>query len=308
MLEIAPENVLKKGRLQPGRIFFVDTEQGRIIEDEEIKHELVRRRPYRQWVADNRVRLKDVPPVEVVHRPNQETRFERQQAFGYTLEDLRLLLPPMITTGVEALGSMGDDSALAVLSDRPRLLFHYFKQLFAQVTNPPIDSLLERLVMSTLSTLGAERNLLSETAAACASSRTRAPDPDRRRARADPADLAPRLPGPHPAHPLQGGGRWRGSSRGARSALPRGVERRGRGRQPADPLRPGHLPRSRAHPLAPRHRRGASPPRARGDPNALRARRGDRRSTRGRTLRAADRLRRGRRESAPGLRDDRRSS
>jgi len=163
VLEIAPENVLKKGRLQPGRIFFVDTEQGRIIEDEEIKHELVRRRPYRQWVAENRVRLKDVPQVEVVHRPNQETRFERQQAFGYTLEDLRILLPPMITTGVEALGSMGDDSALAVLSDRPRLLFQYFKQLFAQVTNPPIDSLLERLVMSTLSTLGAERNLLSET-------------------------------------------------------------------------------------------------------------------------------------------------
>ncbi|HKE12593.1 MAG TPA: glutamate synthase large subunit, partial [Myxococcota bacterium] len=163
VLEIAPENVLKKGRLQPGRLFFVDTEQGRIIEDEEIKHELVRRRPYREWVAQHRVRLKEVPPVEVVHRPNQETRFERQQAFGYTLEDLRLLLPPMITTGVEALGSMGDDSALAVLSDRPRLLFQYFKQLFAQVTNPPIDSLLERLVMSTLSTLGAERNLLGET-------------------------------------------------------------------------------------------------------------------------------------------------
>ena len=163
VLEIAPENVLRKGRLQPGRTFFVDTEQGRIIEDEEIKAELVRRKPYRRWVEENRVRLADVPPVEVVHRPNQETRFERQQAFGYTLEDLRTLLPPMIEAGVEALGSMGDDTALAVLSNRPRLLFHYFKQLFAQVTNPPIDSLLERLVMSTLSTLGAERNLLAET-------------------------------------------------------------------------------------------------------------------------------------------------
>ena len=163
VLPIAPENVLKKGRLQPGRMFLIDTEQGRIIDDEEIKGELVRRRPYRRWVEENRVKLERLPRVELVHQPNPETLLQRQQVFGYTLEDLRILLPPMVANGQEALGSMGDDAALACLSDRPRLLYHYFKQLFAQVTNPPIDSLLERLVMSTVSTLGEERNLLDET-------------------------------------------------------------------------------------------------------------------------------------------------
>jgi glutamate synthase domain-containing protein 2/glutamate synthase domain-containing protein 1/glutamate synthase domain-containing protein 3 len=163
VLPIAPENVLKKGRLQPGRMFLIDTEQGRIIDDEEIKGELVRRRPYRRWVEDNRVKLERLPHVEPVHRPDPETLLQRQQVFGYSLEDLRILLPPMVANGQEALGSMGDDAALACLSDRPRLLYQYFKQLFAQVTNPPIDSLLERLVMSTVSTLGEERNLLDET-------------------------------------------------------------------------------------------------------------------------------------------------
>jgi len=163
VLEIAPENVLRKGRLQPGRMFFVDTEQGRIIEDEELKESLVRRKPYATWLAQNRVHLEDLPASQGEQHYDADTRFRLQQAFGYTLEDLRTILPPMIATGVEALGSMGDDAALAVLSDRPRLLYHYFKQLFAQVTNPPIDSLLERLVMSTISTLGCERNLLSET-------------------------------------------------------------------------------------------------------------------------------------------------
>ena len=163
VLPIAPENVLKKGRLQPGRMFLIDTEQGRIIDDEEIKGELVRRHPYRRWVEENRVKLERLPRVEPAHQPDPETLLQRQQVFGYTLEDLRILLPPMVANGQEALGSMGDDAALACLSDRPRLLYQYFKQLFAQVTNPPIDSLLERLVMSTVSTLGEERNLLDET-------------------------------------------------------------------------------------------------------------------------------------------------
>jgi glutamate synthase domain-containing protein 2/glutamate synthase domain-containing protein 1/glutamate synthase domain-containing protein 3 len=162
-LPIAPENVLSHGRLQPGRIFFVDTEQGRILSDEEIKGELVRRRPYRQWVAENRVKLESLPQEAEPTPMADEVCFRLQEVFGYTLEDLRIVLPPMVATGVEALGSMGDDTALACLSDRPRLLYHYFKQLFAQVTNPPIDSLLERLVMSTISTLGEERNLLDET-------------------------------------------------------------------------------------------------------------------------------------------------
>jgi hypothetical protein len=162
-LPIAPENVLVHGRLQPGRIFFVDTEQGRILSDEEIKGDLVQRRPYRRWVAENRVKLESLPPAAGPAPIDDELCFRLQEVFGYTLEDLRIVLPPMVTNGIEALGSMGDDTALACLSDRPRLLYHYFKQLFAQVTNPPIDSLLERLVMSTISTLGEDRNLLDET-------------------------------------------------------------------------------------------------------------------------------------------------
>jgi len=163
VLEIDPANVERKGRLQPGRIFFVDLEQGRIIEDEEIKSELVGRRPYREWVEANRTFLADLPEAAPVHRPDPATRLQRQQAFGYTVEDMKLLIAPMVRDGKEAIGSMGEDAALACLSDRPRLLFHYFKQLFAQVTNPAIDSILERPVLSVFSTLGAEGNLLEET-------------------------------------------------------------------------------------------------------------------------------------------------
>jgi len=164
VLDVPPEQVLKKGRLEPGRIFFVDLEAGRIIEDEEIKRRYVTRRPYRAWVESQRVRLADLPPAEVpepVLAP--ELRFRLQQTFGYTLEDLRVVLAPMAASAKWPLGSMGEDAALACLSDRPRLLYHYFKQLFAQVTNPAMDSINERPVMSLYSTLGAEKNLLEET-------------------------------------------------------------------------------------------------------------------------------------------------
>ena len=163
VLEIAPEQVLKKGRLEPGRIFFVDLEEGRIIEDEEIKRRYVTRRPYRQWVESQRVRLADLPPAAPEPPFDPEVRFRLQEAFGYTLEDLRVVLAPMAATGKWPLGSMGEDSALACLSDRPRLLYHYFKQLFAQVSNPAMDSINERPIMSLYSTLGAEKNLLEET-------------------------------------------------------------------------------------------------------------------------------------------------
>jgi glutamate synthase domain-containing protein 2/glutamate synthase domain-containing protein 1/glutamate synthase domain-containing protein 3 len=164
VLEVPPEQVLKKGRLEPGRIFFVDLEQGRIIEDEEIKRRYVARRPYREWVETRRVRLADLPPAEIAEaRPPDELRFRLQEAFGYTLEDLRILIAPMAVQGKWPLGSMGEDAALACLSDRPRLLYSYFKQLFAQVTNPAMDSINERPVMSLYSTLGAEKNILEET-------------------------------------------------------------------------------------------------------------------------------------------------
>jgi glutamate synthase (NADPH/NADH) large chain len=165
VLDVPPDRILRKGRLQPGRIFFVDLEEGRIVEDEEVKARYIARRPYGEWVAGNRVRLEDLPEAEVPseRRTNPELRFTLQQVFGYTSEDLKFLIAPMVADGRWAIGSMGNDEALACLSDRPRMLYHYFKQLFAQVTNPPMDSINEGTVMSLYSTLGAEKNLLEET-------------------------------------------------------------------------------------------------------------------------------------------------
>ncbi len=164
--EIAPENVVVKERLHPGKIFFIDLEQGRIVEDEEIKREYKARRPYREWVERNRVILSDLPAVDVpAEHENPEQRFALQQAFGYTNEDLKLLLAPMAVQGKWPIGSMGEDAALACLSDRPQMLYRYFKQKFAQVSNPAMDSINERPVMALHSTLGAERNLLEETEA-----------------------------------------------------------------------------------------------------------------------------------------------
>ena len=167
VLEIPPENILRKGRLQPGRMFLVDTEQGRIIEDEEIKQKFVSERPYRQWLREYLVHLEDLPTAPEVPLPDHKTLLQRQIAFGYTHEDERILLVPMARDGVEAMGSMGNDAALAVLSNRPRLLYDYFKQLFAQVTNPPIDCIREELVTSAETRLGSEGNLLHPEPSAC---------------------------------------------------------------------------------------------------------------------------------------------
>jgi glutamate synthase domain-containing protein 2/glutamate synthase domain-containing protein 1/glutamate synthase domain-containing protein 3 len=164
VLEIAPENVLHKDRLQPGRMFLIDTEQGRIVGDEELKDRMAARKPYRQWLDRHLKRLADLPPAtDVPPAFAPDTLLARQQAFGYTIEDLRILMTPMALNGQEAVGSMGTDTPLAVLSERPQLLFNYFKQLFAQVTNPPIDPIREELVMSLQTTIGAERNLFDET-------------------------------------------------------------------------------------------------------------------------------------------------
>jgi glutamate synthase domain-containing protein 2/glutamate synthase domain-containing protein 1/glutamate synthase domain-containing protein 3 len=162
-LAIEPEDIARKGRLEPGRTFFLDLEEGRIIEDAELKDRYISAQPYRTWVDMNRVTLDDLPAAESAYEYDPDTILRRQQAFGYTTEDLRLLMSPMFADGKEPLGSMGDDAALACLSDRSRPLFHYFKQNFAQVTNPAIDSIRERPVMTLHSTLGAEKNLLEET-------------------------------------------------------------------------------------------------------------------------------------------------
>jgi glutamate synthase domain-containing protein 2/glutamate synthase domain-containing protein 1/glutamate synthase domain-containing protein 3 len=166
VLDIPPENVLVKDRLHPGKIFFIDLEAGRIVGDEEIKRSYVERRPYREWVESNRIVLSDLPAVEVSSETGDpQRRFQLQQAFGYTNEDLKVLLAPMAVQGKWPIGSMGEDAALACLSDRPQMLYRYFKQRFAQVSNPAMDSINERPVMALYSTLGAERNLLEETEA-----------------------------------------------------------------------------------------------------------------------------------------------
>src|ERR1022692_1724779 len=167
VLPVKPENVKKKGRLQPGKMLLVDTVAGRIVSDKEIKQRLYSRNPYAHWLAENQVTLEQLadPPRE--HGTDHDTILCRQRAFGYTDEDLRLILAPMAEKGEEPIGSMGGDTPLACLSDRPQPLFHYFKQLFAQVTNPPIDPIREEMVMSLTSYIGTERNILDETAQHC---------------------------------------------------------------------------------------------------------------------------------------------
>jgi glutamate synthase (NADPH/NADH) large chain len=164
VLQIPAEKVMQKGRLQPGRMFLVDTEQGRIIPDEEIKQELSAAKPYGDWVKANHLLLEDLPEAPLVHESDHATVLQRQQAFGYTFEDQRVILGPMATDGVQPLGSMGTDTPLAVLSDQPQLLYNYFKQLFAQVTNPPIDPIREEIITSTLVRIGSESNLLKPSA------------------------------------------------------------------------------------------------------------------------------------------------
>ncbi|MFH9470040.1 glutamate synthase large subunit [Streptomyces clavifer] len=166
VLDIDPAKVVRKGRLQPGKMFLVDTAERRIVEDDEIKASLAAEQPYAEWLETGEIELEDLPEREhVVHTHASVTR--RQQTFGYTEEELRVLLAPMARTAGEPLGSMGTDSPIAALSERPRLLFDYFTQLFAQVTNPPLDAIREELVTSLRSTLGPQGNILEPSPAAC---------------------------------------------------------------------------------------------------------------------------------------------
>jgi len=176
VLDVEPEHVVHKGRLQPGRMFLVDTEQGRIISDEELKSEMAAEHPYREWLDQNLVDFEDLPtaPYERTLLGHEEM-LQRQQVFGYTFEDLRVNVGPMARDAIQPIGSMGNDAALAVLSDQPQLLYSYFKQLFAQVTNPPIDPIREELITSTELMLGAERNLLEPEAASCRQIRLHTP-------------------------------------------------------------------------------------------------------------------------------------
>ena len=167
VLEVPPEDVLFRARLQPGRMFLVDPSQERIVSDEEIKSELASRHPFGQWLAENRVSLDDLPPAPSVHQPDFATLAARQRAFGYTQEELQMIIEPMASGGAEAVGSMGNDTPLGVLSDHSPLVFSYFKQLFAQVTNPPLDAIREELVTSLEGYVGSEQNLFDETPEHC---------------------------------------------------------------------------------------------------------------------------------------------
>src|SRR5437899_2570730 len=167
VLSVSPDKVKRKGRLQPGKMFLVDTVEGRIISDREIKKRLSARQPYAEWLKENQITLDQLPEPVRVHASDHATILSRQRAFGYTDEDLKMVMEPMAAKGEEPVGSMGTDTPLACLSDKPQPLFNYFKQLFAQVTNPPIDPIREEMVMSLISYIGTERNILEETPENC---------------------------------------------------------------------------------------------------------------------------------------------
>jgi len=166
VLDIPAENIVRKGRLQPGKMFLVDIEAGRIIEDSEIKDQLADSSPYGDWIHAGMVKLSDLPSREHIVYPHSSV-LRRQRAFGYTEEEVRILITPMAKNGLEALGSMGTDTPIAALSDKPRLIFDYFSQLFAQVTNPPLDAIREELVTSLGTSMGPEHNLLDPGPSSC---------------------------------------------------------------------------------------------------------------------------------------------
>jgi glutamate synthase (NADPH/NADH) large chain len=175
VLEIAPANVKAKGRLEPGRMFLIDFEQGRLIPDDELKNEFASRRPYGEWLDAQRIALRDLPVERPPERFDRASLLARMQAFGYTTETMQFMLMPLVKELRDPVGSMGNDSALAVLSDKPRMPYDYFKQLFAQVTNPPIDSIREEIIMSLQCYIGPERNLLETTEQDCNRLRLRYP-------------------------------------------------------------------------------------------------------------------------------------
>ena len=167
VVEVEPSNIRRKGRLRPGRMFLVDTTEGRIITDNEIKSKIARQKPYRRWLEENRIELRGLFDTPRLVKSEAATIAQRMRMFGFTSEELRMVLTPMARNSQEPVGSMGNDTPLAVLSDQPKLLFNYFKQLFAQVTNPPIDPLREGLVMSLMGFTGKRRNLLEESPQHC---------------------------------------------------------------------------------------------------------------------------------------------
>ncbi len=309
VLDVPPEDIVLKERLHPGRVLLVDTAQGRIISDEEIKEQLARERPYAEWLERHLIAIEDVPDAPFLPPPDHPTVLRRQQAFGYTQEDVTLLLAQMARAGEEALGSMGTDTPLAALSERPRLLYDYFKQLFAQVTNPPLDAIREELVTSMESTIGPERNLLAPEPESCRQINVRYPiiDNDQlaklRHINSTPLQGFRSVTLPMIYDPRDGG-----------AALERAMDRLKA--QAFAAVESGHTililsdrgVTAKCAPIPePARDRGRPPsPRARGRADALRAHRRIGRRARSAPRGAPHRLRRRRRQPVPRLRDARR--
>ena len=304
VLDIPADRILRKGRLQPGKLFLVDLEQGRIVPDAEAKAEVAARQPYGDWFDREHVRLADLPAREPARAPGEPVR-RLQLAFGYTQEDMKVMLAPLAINGEEAIGSMGNDTPLAVLSGRRPLMYSYFKQLFAQVTNPPIDPIREAVVMSVQSLVGSERNLLDETPEHARQLVIDNPilrDDELERLRQVDSEV-------FKAHtidftwPVAEGAD--GLEPGDRADLRRSRCGARRGREHPDRLGPPGRARARCDAVAARRRRDPPPPRARRHPPAG--------GSRGRVGRAAqraerrrpDRLRRSRRQPVSDARDDR---
>ena len=253
VLDLDPATIVRKGRLQPGRMFLVDVDEHRIIEDDEVKGELAAEHPYDEWLHAGLIHLADLSDREhVVHTHASVTR--RQQVFGYTQEELRVLLAPMATSGAEPIGSMGTDAPIAALSEKPRLLFDYFAQMFAQVTNPPLDAIREELVTSLAGTIGPEANLLEPDPCLVSPGRAALPGVRQRRPRQDPPHQPrrrhARVHHPRQPRPLRGRGRRRGDGSPHRRGLCRGLRRDRRRRSGDRPLRPALHGRAGTDPVA----------------------------------------------------------
>ncbi len=264
MTEVDDAKVIEKGRLGPGEMIAVDTVTGKLLRDADIKAQLAAARPYGKWLDENLIRLSSLVARDAIAEPAGELDIlgltERQIAFGYTSEELDVILKPMLRDGAESFGSMGDDTALAVLSLQPRLLYTYFCQLFAQVTNPPIDPLREKLVMSLNTIMGWRRNLLGETPEHARLIASDSPILMVHELEALRADRTARNQALHRERALERGSRRGGLGAGGRADLRRG-RGGGRGRlPPRGPERPRGGPRQRARPDAARDGRGASPP------------------------------------------------
>ena len=306
VLDIPPANVLAKGRLQPGRMFLVDTAEQRIVSDDELKQRVSTEQPYGEWVRDWTVRLTELPPPPRVIEPDHQTVLRRQEVFGYTAEDVRTQINAMAQTGTDPVGSMGNDAPLAVLSERPQLLYSYFKQLFAQVTNPPIDAIREEIITASEMAIGPEGNLLEPGPQSAHQLELPSPvltneelEKIRHLGRSRPA----RVQDHHSAHPLQRGGRRGRPAPGHRAGPRSGLRGDRRGAQHHHPLGPRPQRAGGPHPGPPRRRRRPPPPGPFGHSNAGRPRPGVGRAARGPSLRPARRLRRQRRQPVPGLRD-----